>query len=102
MNRLTKKQQALLESALDKLYTFIKEEYKEDYIGENVFAVYNDIIRVQQCSIPPGIAWFADIVLKDRKIYMSVRKAERDRIYSKRDYNLIYMSNDPTIHTIEF
>lgn len=102
MKRLTKKQQTLLECALDKLYTFIKEEYKEDYFGENVFAVYNDIIRVQQCSIPPGIAWFADIELKYRKIHMSIRTAERDKIYSKRDYNLIYMSNNPKIHTIDF
>ena len=102
MNRLSKTQLNLLDFALDILYTFLKMRYSADYSGNNIFSVYDDIIHVQQCKIPPGIAWSADIVLKDRKIYISIREAERDTICSRRDYDLIYMKSKPTIHTVSF
>lgn len=102
MNRLNKTQLNLLNFALDKLYSFLKRKYNVDYRGNILFIVYNDIIRLNQCSFPEGVAWFADIVLKDRKIYLSIRKVERDIIYSKFDYDLFYMGSQPTIHTIEF
>lgn len=102
MNKLSKTRLNLLDFALDKLYSFLKRLYSVDYSGNNVFSVYDDIIHVQQCSIPPGKAWSADIVMKDRKIYISIREAERETIYSRRDYDLIYMSSKPTIHTVSF
>lgn len=102
MNRLSKTQLNLLDFALDKLYSHLKMKYNVEYTGNNIFGVYDDIIHVQQCSIPPAKAWSADIVLKDRKIYISIRDAERDTIFSRRDYDLIYMSSKPTIHTVSF
>lgn len=102
MNKLSKTQLNLLEIALGKLYSHLKMKYNVDYSGNNLFCVYDDIIHLQQCSIPPGIAWFADIVLKERKIYFSIRKVERDTICSKRVYDLFYMGSKPTIHTLHF
>lgn len=102
MNRLSKTQLNLLDFALSKLYSHLKMKYNVDYDENNLFTVYDDIVRLQQCSIPPGIAWFADIVLKERKIYFTIRKVERDTIRSKFEYDLFYMSSNPTIHTLHF
>ena len=102
MNRLSKTQLNLLDFALDQLYSFLKRKYSVVYDGNNQFGVYDDIIHIQQCSMSPGIAWFADIVLKDRKIYISIREVEHDTINSKRDYDLFYMGSKPTIHTVSF
>lgn len=102
MNKLSTEQQALLERAFDSLYSFINAKYNVDYSGNILCMVYNDIIHLNQCSTPEGVAWFADIVLKDRKIYLSTRKVEREIIYSERDYDLFYMSSKPTIFTIHF
>ncbi len=102
MNKLNKEQRAILESALDKLYTFLKGKYKVDYHSNIRCIVYNDIVHLYQCSCDDGVAWFADIVLKDRKIYISTRKVEREYVYSKFDYDLFYMSSTPIIHHVDF
>lgn len=102
MKKLSKEQQALLECALDKLYSFLKKKYKVDYHGNILCIVYNDIVRLNQCSCYDNVAWFADIVLKDRKIYISTRKVEREDVYSEFDYELFYMSSIPIIHHVDF
>lgn len=102
MKKLTKEQHTLLEHALDNLYDFLKNMYKVDYSGCNIFSVYKKTIRVQQCSIPPGRAWYADIILEDRRIYLVIRKAERETICSEREYDLIYFGTKTKIHTICF
>lgn len=102
MNRLSKKQLNLLELALAKLYSFLKRKYSVVYTGNIMCAVYDDIVRFQQCSLPPGIAWFADIALKDRKIYISIQEVEHDTINSKFDYDLFYMGSKPTTYTLTF
>ena len=102
MNRLSKTQLNLLDFALDKLYSFLKRKYSVVYTGNNMFGVYDDIIHLQQCSLPPGITWFADIALKERMIHITIREVEHDTINSKRDYDLFYMGSKPTILTISF
>lgn len=102
MNKLSKKHRELLERALDKLYSFLKGKYKVDYHSNIRCIMYNDIIHLYQCSCDDGVAWFADIVLKDRKINLSTRNVEREYVYSEFNYDLFYMSNDPIIHTIVF
>ena len=102
MNRLSKTQLNILDCALDKLYSFLKTRFSVEYKGNIRFRVYDDFIHIQQCSLPPGIAWFADIVLKERQIYISIRDVEHDTINSKFDYELLYMGSKPTIITISF
>lgn len=102
MNRLSKTQLNLLDFALDNLYSFLKRKYNVEYGGNILCMVYTDIVRLTQCSCPEGVAWFADIVLKERKIYISIREVERDTISSKFDYDLFYMGSEPTIHTVSF
>lgn len=102
MNRLSKTQLNLLDFALDKLYSFLKRNYSVDYNGKKLFSVYGDIVHLQQCSLPEGIAWCADIELENRKIHISTREVKRDEIYSKFDYSLFYMGPKPTIHTVSF
>lgn len=102
MNRLSKTQLNLLDFALDQLYSHLKMKYNVDYDGNNRFTVYGDIIHFRQCSIPPGIAWYADIVLKERKIYFTIRKVERETIRSKFDYDLFYMNSNYTTHSLHF
>ena len=102
MKQFSKEQQTLLESALDKLYSFLKEQYKVNYSGCNTFSVYKRTVRVQQCSIPPGLAWYADIILEDRRMYLVVRKAEHYTICSERIYDLVYLGSRTKIHTICF
>ena len=102
MNKLSKTQLNLLEFALAKLYSHLKMKYNVDYTGNILCMVYDNIVHLNQCSCPEGIAWFADIYLKERKIHLSTRKVERDTIYSKFDYELFYMGSKPTIHTVSF
>lgn len=102
MSRLSKTQLNLLEFALAKLYSHIKMKYNIDYHSNIRCIVYNDIVHLYQCSCDDNVAWFADIVLKDRKICISTRKVKREYVYSKFDYELFYMSSKPTILTISF
>lgn len=102
MNKFSKDQKELLESALDKLYAFLKGKFNVDYHSSIRCIVYNDIVHLYQCSCEDRVAWFADIVMKDRKIYLSTREVEREYVYSKLDYDLFYMSTTPIIHHIDF
>lgn len=102
MKKLSKEQQALLECALEKLYSFLKKEYKVDYHSSIRCIMYNDIVRLFQCSCDDGVAWFADIGLQGRWIFLSTRNVEREYVYSKFDYDLFYMSDDTKIHTMVF
>lgn len=102
MKKLSKKQLSLYEHALDELYAFLKRKYNVEYKGNILCMVYEGIIHLNQCSCQEGVAWFADIVLDDRKIYISTRTVERETIYSEREYDLFYMSKGPKIHTIQF
>ena len=63
MKKLSKAQKMILERAIDKLNTFLKENNNNEYDDSLLFIVYNDIVRLQQCSIPNRIAWFADICI---------------------------------------
>ena len=100
MNKFSKEQQALLECALDKLYSFLKEKYKVDYHSNIRCVVYNDIVHIYQWSYDDNVAWFAFIMLKDKKINIFTRKVEY--VYSKFDYEVFYMSSTPIIHHIDF
>ena len=102
MKKLTKEQQALLESALEELYSYLKRKFGIEYSGNIKCMVYEGVILINQCSFPKGVAWFADIVLDDRKIYVSTSKAELETIYSKREYDLVYMTLEFKLHTISF
>lgn len=102
MNKLSKKQQVVLECALDKLYAFLKIRFNVDYDGNIFCIVYEDTVLLTQCSVQDYIAWFAYIALKERKIYLITREVKRDMVYSKRDYNLLYMGSVPTTFTLDF
>lgn len=92
----------ILERAIDKLNTFLKEKFNVENDDSLLFIVYNDIVRLQQCSIPNRIAWFADISIKERKIYIITREVKRELIYSLPSYSLYYMGSVPTTFTLDF
>ena len=102
MKKLSKAQKMILERAIDKLTTFLKEKFNVECDDSLLLIVYNDIVRLQQCSIPNRIAWFADISIKERKIYIITRKVERELIYSLPSYSLYYMGSVPTTFTLDF
>lgn len=103
MNKLSKEQQTLLEHALEKLYTFLKEKYNVDYSGNINCRVYGQIIRLNQCSLQHYIAWEVNIWLKERRIYLITREFERKRIsFSEGGYDLLYMSTNPKIFNLYF
>ena len=102
MKKLTKEQQALLEKAIAKLNTFLKEKYNVEYDNAILCLVYNDIIHLNHCSIQNRLYLYADIVLKERKIYISERKAEYDKIKSIFKYDMFYIISRPTVYSIRF
>lgn len=102
MKKLTKEQQTLLEKAIAKLNTFLKEKYNVEYDNNILCLVYNDIIHLNHCSIQNGLYLYADIVLKERKIYISERKAEYDTINSIFSFDLFYIVSRPTVYSIVF
>lgn len=102
MNKLSKKQQAVLECALDKLYTFLREKSNVKYNGSILCIVFNGLISLNQASTQDHIAWSADINLKERKIYLITREVKRQLINSERVYNLFYMGEKTTHFTLDF
>lgn len=102
MNKLSKEQKAVLECALDKLYTYLKEKFNEDYKGNILCIVHDNLIKLHQCSLPNHIAWEVNIWLEERRIHIITREVDHDAIYSKRYYDLFYMGSKPTIHTVHF
>ena len=102
MKKLSKAQKMILERALDKLYTFLKEKFNVEYDGSVLFIVYDDIVRLQQCSIQNRVAWFTDISLKERKIYIITREVERELICSLPGYSLYYMGAEPRTFNLDF
>lgn len=102
MNKLSKEQQTLLEKAIAKLNTFLKEKYNVEYDNAILCLVYNDIIHLNHCSIQNKLYLYADIVLKERKIYISERKAEYDKIKSIFKYDLFYIVSGPNVYSIVF
>ena len=102
MNNLSKKQQAVLECALDKLYTFLREKFNVDYYGNNLFQVYGDVVCFTQCLLSERIVWFAKISLKNRKIFLSTREVEREIVYSKYNYSLFYIGSNLTMYDLDF
>ena len=102
MKKLTKEQQALLEKAIGTLNTFLKEKYNVEYDNAILCLVYNDIIHLNHCSIQNKLYLYADIVLKDRRIYVSERKAEYDTIKSIFKYDFFYIVSGPSVYSIVF
>ena len=102
MNKLSKEQQALLEKAIAKLNTFLKEKYNVEYDNSILCLVYNDIVHLNHCSIQNKLYLYADIVLKERKIYISERKAKHDKIKSIFKYDMFYIISRPTNYSISF
>ena len=102
MEKLSKKQQALLERAIAKLNTYLKEKYNVEYDNTILCLVYDDIIHLNHCSIQNKLYLYADIILKERKIYISERKAEYDTINSKFKFDLFYIVSGPTVYSIVF
>ena len=102
MKKFSKEQQALLERATAKLNTFLKEKYNVEYDNTIICLVYNDIIHLNHCSIQNGLYLYADIDLKERKIYIFKRKAEYDTIKSIFSFELFYIELKPIIYSIVF
>lgn len=102
MNKLGKKQKALLEHALDKLYTFIKTKLNIEVTHDYYCIVYRNTVRFFQCSMKKQIAWNVSINLKKRKIIIVTREAEVKQIYSKINYEILYMGLEPTTYTLTF
>ena len=102
MNKLSKEQQALLEKAIAKLNTFLKEKHNVEYDNTILCLVYNDIIHLNHCSIQNGLYLYADIALTERKIYISERKAEYDTINSIFNFDLFYIVSGPKVYSIVF
>ena len=102
MKKLSKEQQALLEKAISTLNTFLKEKYNDEFVNKILCLVYNDIIHLNLCSIRNGLYLYTDIALKDRKIYISERKAEYDKINSIFDFDLFYIVSRPSVYSIVF
>lgn len=102
MNRLSKVQQALLECALDKLYTFLKEKFNVNYKGSIHCIVYDNLVKLNQGSTQDYITWEVNIWLEERRIHIVTRKVECHTIYSKRKYNTINMGSVPTIFNLNF
>ena len=102
MRKLNKKQLTVLEHALNTLYAFLREKFNVKYTGYIFCVVYKDIVRITQCSTQDNIAWFVDIALKERKMHIITREVEGDTPYIECEYTLLYMSSQPTTHTVSF
>ena len=102
MNKLSKTQLYLLECALDKLYTFLKEKFNVNYHGSIHCNVYDYLVKLHQCSPLDNIGWEVNIWLEERRIYIVTRKVECHTIYSKREYNTINMDSVPTTFNLDF
>lgn len=102
MRKLNKKQLTVLEHALNTLYAFLREKFNVEYTGKIFCVVYEDIVRITQCSTQDNIAWFVDIALKERKIYIITRKVEGDSVCPECDYTLFYMGSVPTTFQLDF
>lgn len=102
MKKLTKEQQVLLEKAIAKLNTFLKEKYNVEYDNAILCLIYKNIIHLNHCSIQNGLYLYADIVLKERKIYISRRKAEYDTINSIFSFDIFYIVSRPKVYSISF
>ena len=103
MKRLSKTQLNLLECALDKLYTFLKEKFNVNYHGSVRCNVYYNLVKLHQCSPLEHVDWEVNIWLEERRIYIVTRKVEHKRIsFSEGGYELHYMRSIPKTHTIYF
>lgn len=100
MKKLSKKQQALLEHALEKIYTFIKTELNVEVTHDYYCVVYKHSVRFSQCSNDNKIAWDVYINFKTRKILIITREAEVVTICSQITYDIIYMGIEPKTYTL--
>lgn len=102
MNKLTKEQQALLESALDKIYSFLEVKFNVKYRGNHMLIVCNNDVEFTQYSLEDRIAWFVFIDLKRRTIHIVTREVESDSFHSKHWYSLNYVSSQSQIFKLNF
>lgn len=102
MNKFSKEQKALLESALDKLYMLLEDEFNVRYRGNNMLYVYGNIIELKQYSLLDHIAWNALIDLEQRTIHIITREVERESFHTKHWYSLHYMSSQSDIFKLNF
>lgn len=102
MNKLSKHQRELLELALEKTYAFLKEELHIEISHDIYCIVQFRNISFFQCSETQHIAWDVCINLESRNITIVTRQAICNSIYSKLNYDIIYLGAKPIIHRINF
>ena len=102
MKKLSKNQQAVLECALDKLYTFLKEKFNVNYKGSIHCIVYDNLVKLNQGSIQDNISWEVNIWLYERRIHIVTRKVECHTINSKRKYDTFNMGAKTTTFNFNF
>ena len=102
MKKFSKEQRELLESALDKLYTFLKEKFDIRYRGNHMIYVYGNIIELKQYSLLNHIAWYAIIDFEQRTIHIETHEVERESFHSKHWYSLHYMSSQSQSFKLNF
>lgn len=102
MNKLTKEQRALLEYALDKIYSFLEEKFNVKYRGNHMLIVCNNDVEFTQYSLKDRIAWFVFIDLELRTIHLVTREVERKSFHSKHWYSINYMSSQSDIFKLSF
>lgn len=102
MKKFSKEQQAILECALDKIYSFLEVKFDIRYRGNHMVNVYNNYVEFTQYSLKDRIAWYVFIDLELRKTTIVTREVERNSFHSKHWYSLNYMSSQSEIFKLEF
>lgn len=102
MEKLSKEQQAILECALDKIYSFLEVKFNVRYRGNHMVNVYNNCVEFTQYSLKDRIAWLVSIDLKQRRIILITREVERDSFHSTHWYSLNYMGSQFETFYINF
>ena len=102
MLKLSKEQQALLECALDKIYSFLEVKFNVKYQGNHMIIVCNNDVEFTQYSLKDRIAWFVFIDLEQRTVHLVKREVERDSFRSKHRSSLNYMSSQSDIFKLQF
>lgn len=102
MEKLSKEQQAILECALDKIYSFLEVKFNVRYRGNHMLYIYGNIIELKQYSLLDHIAWYAIIDFEQRTIHVETREVERESFHSKHWYSLHYMSSQSQSFKLNF
>lgn len=91
MKELNKKQINLLESAIEKLRTHLKNKYNETSIAEYHMVVYSTAnIVLSHCDTWTKISWFATINIEKRTMQLQVYDIEYNPCFG-RNFKLFYI-----------